>query len=69
MPLEIFKDVFGCPEDVHLLQKGMCTRYHIKGYCFGNYKHPYCEPTSDQVSKSTNFANAMRRQVNGDTAA
>ena len=66
-PLEIFNDIFGRPEDVHLRPKGMCTRYHIKGYCFSSCKYPHCEPTQEQASKFTIFVNAMRRRVAGAT--
>ena len=66
---EVYGTVFGRPEDVHLRPAGVCLRYHLKGYCFGNCKHRHGEPTETQAGLITTFINAMRRRVANMTGA
>ena len=66
---EIYATVFGHPEDVHFPPRGVCLRFHVKGYCFGDSKHPHGEPTAEQANLITAFIKKMRACVANMTGA
>ena len=66
---EIYGTIFGRPEDVHLRPRGLCLRWHMKGYCFADCKHKHCEPSADQVSALDTFIKKMRLRVANMTGA
>ena len=66
---DIYKNVFGCPEDVRLCQKGVCTRFNTKGCCFSNCKYPHCEPTREYAPLLNTCIKSMRRRIGNLTVA
>ena len=60
---ENYAKVFGLPDDVCHRPDGVCLRWHIKGYCFGNCKHHHGEPTEAQASQITKFIKKMRARI------
>ncbi len=66
---EVYADLIGRPEDVHLRPKGVCLRWHIKGYCFAGCKHPHCEPTAAQAGLICTFIKKMRARIANTTGA
>ena len=60
---ENYAKVFGRPDDVCHRPDGVCLRWHIKGYCFGNCKHHHGEPTEAQASQITKFIKKMRARI------
>ena len=61
---ENYSKIFGRIEDVEKRPKGVCMRYHIKGYCYRSCKHAHCPVPA---SKESNMLKFMKycRDTNG----
>ena len=66
---KVYANLIGRPEDVHLRPKGVCLRWHIKGYCFAGCKHPHGEPTAAQAGQICTFIKKMRDRIANTTGA